>query len=123
MPFIKEKIASTVAKMGWDCPTFVTSEKFGALAGADFGIAHNGEIVAEAAAMQLPLTVVDSIPLLQAYHTQLYNEWNNDLNIAVKGEVYQELMSVSATPYKIGQEMQKFFNDPKLRYFCAERYA
>lgn len=88
--------------MGWDCPTFVTSEKYGALAGADFGIAHNGEIVAEAAAMQLPLTVVDSIPLLQAYHTQLYNEWNSDLNIAVKGEVYQELMSVSATPYKIG---------------------
>jgi hypothetical protein len=34
------------------------------MCGADFGAAFNGEIVAECAAMQLPLFIMDNIPLI-----------------------------------------------------------
>jgi hypothetical protein len=64
---------------------------------------------------------MDSIPLLQAYFTQLYNDFTNDLNLTTKGETLPELHSVSCTPHRISEELQRIGLDPRYRFYLAER--
>jgi lipid A disaccharide synthetase len=74
------------------------NDKWSAMAGSDIGLAVNGEIVSECAAAQLPTVVLDNTPFLQAYFTQLYNSFNVDINIAINGEAYQELLNGANNP-------------------------
>ena len=56
------------------------------------GFVLNGEMVYESAAMQLPIIAASCINFLQTYHTLLYNNFNSDINIALEGEAYPELL-------------------------------
>jgi lipid A disaccharide synthetase len=82
------------------------NDRFSAIAGADIGIAPNGEAVSECAAGQLPTMILDDIPGWKAYYTLLYNSFNNDLNISVSGEAYPELTHGQINPLKVSIILQ-----------------
>lgn len=46
------------------------------MAGADFAVAVNGEIVNECAAFQLPTIVINDVNLWHAYFTLMYNSFS-----------------------------------------------
>ena len=80
------------------------------MAGADYAVAVNGEIVNECAAFQLPTLVINDISLWNAYFTLMYNSFSkkikldSDLNFTVNGNVYPEIMACrfgDAFPEKI----------------------
>lgn len=56
------------------------------------GFVLNGEMVFESAAMQLPVIAASCNWFLQNYYTLLYNGFNADINIALNGEAYPELL-------------------------------
>lgn len=56
------------------------------------GFVLNGEMIYESAAMQLPIIAASCINFLQTYFTLLYNNFNADINIALNGEAYPELL-------------------------------
>lgn len=106
--------------------TIVTTgekEKFGAICAADVGIPVNGEVVSEFAALQLPSVIISNMNFFYAYITQLYNNFYSDINFALQGEAYHELISTAANPLKLSDELYEIYADPKLRYHFAERYS
>lgn len=60
----KEVIEKKLSTANFGCRTILVREKYSAMAGSDGGIVHNGEMVSECAAMQLPVAIVDSLPFL-----------------------------------------------------------
>jgi len=56
------------------------------------GFVLNGEMVFESAAMQLPVIAASCTNIFQNYFTLLYNFFNSDINITLKGEAYPELL-------------------------------
>lgn len=90
---------------------------------ADVGIPMNGELVSECAALQLPSVVISNMNFFYAYITQLYNNFYSDINFALQGEAYHELISTAANPLKLSDEIFDIYSDPKLRYHFAERYS
>lgn len=52
------------------------SENYAGMAGSDMGLAVNGDIVNECAAMQLPTVVVNEVGFFHAYFTLLYNSFS-----------------------------------------------
>jgi len=63
-------------------------DKYAALCASDFGLFHNGEATVEAAAVQLPILVVDSMSNVHAYFNNLFNGHASPLNIATNYEAY-----------------------------------
>lgn len=119
-----EMVRSAVNSKPWPVQTIVVQseqEKFSAMAASDFGLALNGDIVAECAAFQLPVAAVSKIPWLQAYFTLLYNSFNVDLNIGINGEAYPELLG-QAFGSKLAETFEPWLLNPKTRYRLAERY-
>lgn len=84
---------------------------------------HNGEATVEAAALQLPSLVVDSMTNIHAYFNNLYNGHASPLNIATNYEAYEDLCgSLTAIGPKLGSIMLRHFQTPKLRYYIAKLY-
>jgi lipid A disaccharide synthetase len=99
------------------------SERYGALSAADFGILHNGEITVEAAACQLPATVLDSMNDARAYIEYLFNGHCSPLNVSTNFHGYEELLGgLSVTPAKLAYILNEHFVRPKLRYYYAKLY-
>lgn len=98
-------------------------DRYAALSASDFGLLHNGETTVEAAAMQLPSLVVDSMGNLRAYWNNLFNGHASPLNIATNFEAYEDLCgSLTAIGNKLSSIMLKNFNSPKYRYYYAKLY-
>lgn len=77
----------------------------------------------EAAALQLPSLVVDSMSNIHAYFNNLYNGHASPLNIATNYEGYEDLTgSLTAIGEKIGSSILRHFETPKLRYYYAKLY-
>lgn len=110
------KNIKTIVTIGQDA-------KFGAICAADVGIPMNGELVSEFAALQLPSVVISNMNIFYAYITQLYNNFYSDINYAIRGEAYHELVSTAANKYKLSDEIYELYADPKLRYHFAKRYS
>ncbi len=91
--------------------SFVESkDKYAAMCASDFGLLHNGEITVEAAACQLPATVISSMSNYKAYLTYLYNGHDSPLNVSTNYEGYQDLLgSFTAIPNKISSIMVENF--------------
>ena len=66
-----------------------SNERYGALSAADFGILHNGEVTVEAAACQLPATIIDSINDARAYMEYLFNGHRSPLNVSTNYHAYE----------------------------------
>jgi len=64
------------------------------------GAVANGDAVAECAALHLPTVILSNLTFFQAYFTLLYNSFNNNLNIALNGEAFPELLG-QAFPEKV----------------------
>lgn len=92
------------------------------MAASDIGMAVNGHIVAECAALQLPSMVFDPNNIIKSYYTQYYNAFDCEINIATRGAFYQELM-MSTSANRISHELLDLFKDPKLRYYHIEHYS
>lgn len=100
-----------------------SSDKYGALAAADYGILHNGEVTVEAAAVQLPATVVDSMNDVRAYLEYLFNGHASPLNVSTNYHGYEDLLGfLSVTKEKISYLLNEHFERPKLRYYYAKLY-
>lgn len=65
------------------------NEKYGGLCAADFAILHNGEITVEAAACQLPATVISSMNDVRAYMEYLFNGHVSPLNVSTNYHAYE----------------------------------
>ena len=90
---------------------------------SDFGLLHTGEITVEAAAFQLPATVISSMSNYKAYISYLYNGHVSPLNVSTNYEGYQDLMgSLTAIGEKISTIMVEHFQRPKLRYHYVKLY-
>jgi lipid A disaccharide synthetase len=99
------------------------NEKYGALSAADFGILHNGEITVEAAACQLPATVINSMSDVRAYMEYLFNGHCSPLNVSTNYHGYEELLGGSSvTPAKLAYILTQHFERPKLRFYYAKLY-
>jgi lipid A disaccharide synthetase len=65
------------------------NDRFGALSASDYAILHNGEITVEAAAFQLPATIVDSMSNARAYLEYLFNGHTSPLNVSANYHIYE----------------------------------
>lgn len=93
------------------------------MAASDFGILHNGEVTVEAAAFQLPATVLSSMSNYKAYLTYLYNGHESPLNVSTNQEGYQDLLGcLTAIGEKIATLMVDHFERPKLRFYYVKLY-
>lgn len=99
------------------------NERYGGLCASDFAILHNGEITVEAAACQLPATVVSSMANVRAYMEYLFNGHVSPLNVSTNYHGYEELLgSLSITPAKLSYILNEHFERPKLRFYYAKLY-
>eukprot|EP01017_Pseudomicrothorax_dubius_P040117 TRINITY_DN6235_c0_g1_i1.p1 TRINITY_DN6235_c0_g1~~TRINITY_DN6235_c0_g1_i1.p1 ORF type:complete len:520 (-),score=148.07 TRINITY_DN6235_c0_g1_i1:513-2072(-) len=98
------------------------NDRFSAIAASDIGIVPNGELVEECAAAQLPTMIIDNLSHIHSYYMLLYNSFNNDLNIAIKGEGYPEITNGEISPYKVSIVLKQFFENPKLKFTFIQRY-
>ena len=57
-------------------------DKYAAMCASDFARMHNGEVTVEAAACQLPATVVSNMPNWKAYLYYLYNGHVSPINVS-----------------------------------------
>jgi len=104
--------------------------KFEGMAGADYAVAVNGEIVNECAAFQLPTLIINETQLWKAYFTLMYNSFgtylktDSDLNFTANGSIYPELMACrfgDAFPAKLADWFKEFQDLPKTRFLMAKR--
>ena len=85
------------------------------------GIALNGEAISECAGMQLPTLILDKMDAYHTYYMLLYNNFNNNLNIAIDGEIYPELTG-RAFPSKIVELWGEFYLSPKIKDHFIKRF-
>jgi len=123
-PSYAELIDQEISKQTWACKLIVArteEEKYSALAGSDMGAVLNGDAVTECAALHLPTIILNNVSFFQAYFTLLYNSFNNNLNLALNGEAYPELLG-QAFPEKIVEYWGEWFERPKKKYDVLERF-
>ena len=70
--------------------------------------------------MQLPVLILDKMDAWHTYWMLLYNQFNNSLSLAAKGEVYPELTGM-AFPEKIVELWSDWYLNPKVRYQYVKR--
>jgi hypothetical protein len=100
-----------------------SNEKYAAMCASDFAILHNGQVTVEAAACQLPATVIDSMPDYRAYFTYLFNGLESPLNISTNYMGYEDLCGwLTVTGTRVCSVMLDHFNRPKLRYYYIKLY-
>ena len=98
-------------------------DKYGAMCASDFALMHTGEVTVEAAACQLPGTVISSMSNWNAYLSYLYNGHVSPLNVSTNYEGYVDLMGSSAAhPERISTLMLENFQRPKLRFHYVKLY-
>ena len=73
------------------------------------GLAVNGEVVAECAALQLPIGILNKDTLYKCYMTLLYNQYGSDLNFSINGQGFPEFQGCKfgdAFPEKIASTFE-----------------
>lgn len=124
VPQNNDKIRSLVDSQKWKCKILVVDnqeDRMSAMAASDMGVAMNGDAVTEAAGMQLPVLIMDTMGKWESYWTLFYNSFNNDLSVAMHGEAYPELVAMNF-PEKIVELWGEWYLEPKLRYKFMKRY-
>jgi len=96
-------------------------ERYSAMAASDLAACMNGETIGECVGMQLPTLVMDNHNWWDAYHTALYNEFNSDYAIALKGETYPELYNMMFSE-KLCQLWGEIYTNPKMKYHWIKRH-
>lgn len=81
----------------------------------------NGEAVAECVGMQLPTIILDNLSRGDGYYAYLYNQYNNDIGVHVRGEIYPEIISMNF-PGKLCEIWGDMYSNPKSRYVYMKRY-
>ncbi len=65
-------------------------DKWAAMCGSDMGLAITGDILNEVAALHLPTIALNYQSSIQSYFTSLYGQYDSDVNIVAKGEIFPE---------------------------------
>lgn len=76
------------------------------------GLAVNGDVVSECAAMQLPITILNKKSFSYCYMTLFCNRYDSDLNFTLNGPGYYELQGCKfgdAFPGKIASIFEFIF--------------
>lgn len=97
------------------------SDRFGAMSASDLAIAVNGDAVTECAGMQLPTVIFDKMDWWHSYWMLLYNQVNNNINIANRGPIYPELVG-DRFKEKVVEYWGEWYLDPKQRYKLAQKH-
>lgn len=84
-------------------------------------VAVNGDAVTECAGMQLPTLILESMDQWHSYWMLLYNQFNNNINIANRGPIYPELVG-QGFPEKIVELWGEWYLDPKKRYQMVNKH-
>lgn len=84
-------------------------------------MALNGDSVTECAGLQLPTLILDKMDGWHTYWMLLYNQFNNNLSIAARGEVYPELAGMNF-PGKLIELWGEWYLNPKMRYKYIRRF-
>lgn len=111
-PALASKIRSEAASLpsSYEVRFIEEKDKYAAMCASDFAILHNGEVTVEAAACQLPATVISSMSNYKAYFTYMYNGHDSPLNVSTNYEGYQDLLgSMTAIGEKISSIMVDHF--------------
>jgi len=86
------------------------------------GISVNSEVVSECAALQLPTLILEPMDPYTTYMMLLYNNFNNDLSIAAKGEIFPEL-SGQNFPDKVAEWWEEWQLNPSYKYDYIKRFS
>ena len=65
-------------------------DKWGAMCASDMALAITGDIINETAALHLPTIALNFQSSIQSYFTSLYGQFETDINIVAKGEIFPE---------------------------------
>jgi len=95
--------------------------RYGAMAASDFGACMEGEAIAECVGMQLPTIILDNLSWGDRYWSYLYNQYNNDIGIHMRGEIYPEVISMQFAE-KLCEIWGEMYSNPKSRYVYMKRY-
>jgi hypothetical protein len=88
---------------------------------SDLAVAVNGDAVTECAGMQLPTLILENMSTWHSYWMLLYNQFNNNVNIANSGPVYPELVG-QGFPEKVVELWGEWYLDPKKRYQMVNKH-
>lgn len=94
---------------------------FGLTQASDLGVAVNGDAVTECAGMQLPTVIYDKMDWWHSYWMLLYNQFNNNINIANRGPIYPE-MTGDKFKEKVVEYWGQWYLEPKKRYKLAQQH-
>jgi hypothetical protein len=72
--------------------------------------------------MQLPTLILDKMDAWHTYWMHLYNQFNNDLSIAARGEIYPELANMNFGG-KIAELWAEWYLNSKMRYSYIKRHS
>lgn len=75
----------------------------------------------ECAGMQLPTIIYDKMDVWHTYWMLLYNQFNNDINIANRGPIYPE-MNGDRFKQKVVEYWGEWYLEPKIRYKFVEKH-
>ena len=71
--------------------------------------------------MQLPTLILEQLDFFHTYFMLLYNQFNNELSWAAKGEIYPELAGQNF-PEKVAEIWGQWYLEPKIKYQFMKRF-
>ena len=98
---------------------FVTEEEnehISAMAGSDFGLIYDGQMVSTAAACHLPTMILIKMRMYHQFYHDLYNRWANEMVIIANKNIYPELIGGEAWWGKISDTLGEWYIKPDTRY-------
>ena len=98
------------------------NEYIDAMAGSDFGLAYDGQLVGAAAVCHLPLMVLVKMRMHHQWLSDLYNQWWNSMNIIADNNIYPELIGGEAWYGKICDSLAEWYVKPDSRYDLIRKW-
>ena len=71
--------------------------------------------------MQLPTLILDTMDWWHTYWMLLYNQFNNNISIAAKGEIFPELAGMNFSE-KLVELWSDWYINPKAKYQLVKRF-
>jgi len=121
-----DKFKDLAGEFGWPNGTIHVSdlenEHIEAMAASDFGISYDGQIVGQAAVCQLPTLILFNMRMHHQYYHDLFNRWQNNMNLIADKDIYPELIGGQAWYGKICDSLGEWYVKPGTRYELIEQW-
>jgi len=121
-----DKFRELLAENGWPSSWLEISdsgnEHIEAMAASDFGISYDGQMVGQAAVCQLPTLILFNMRMHHQYYHDLFNRWQNNMNLIADKDIYPELIGGQAWFGKICDSLGEWYVKPSKRYELIEQW-